>query len=287
MLSPTSYIRHYYGKATDVVQDFTDANLTTHASSIAFFFFMALIPMMIIVAYIVSLRGFTEDELFLLIGTLVPDNLTDFVETMVREAYGNAGLAVTVSSAALFWTAAQGISALTRGLNAVYGVEENRNAVQVVIVSLIAVLFLIVLMVAAMFLVFSGLAARFITAFLPDIPLPSISTTIIRSLILLVSGMFSFAAGYTFLPAGSRKYREQLPGAMLAACAWFVFSFAFRIYVDHSTKFTLFYGSLGTVTIFLFWMYCIFSILLMGGFFNRCRSVWLEQRAAEKEAGEE
>lgn len=37
----------------------------------------------------------------------------------------------------------------------------------------------------------------------------------------------------------------------------------------------MFYGSLGTIAIFLFWLYCCFYILLIGGYFNRfCGERW-------------
>ena len=62
-----------------------------------------------------------------------------------------------------------------------------------------------------------------------------------------------------------------MPGAVLAAAAWLALSFGFRIYVDHSTRFTLFYGSFTTIALFLFWLYCIFLILLAGGLVNRYR----------------
>ena len=33
--------------------------------------------------------------------------------------------------------------------------------------------------------------------------------------------------------------------------------------------YTMFYGSLGTIAIMMFWLYCCFNILLIGAFFNR------------------
>ena len=38
--------------------------------------------------------------------------------------------------------------------------------------------------------------------------------------------------------------------------------------MNHVNKFTAFYGTLGTFAISLFWMYCFFYILLVGGFVN-------------------
>lgn len=58
---------------------------------------------------------------------LVPEALYEIVATVIREAYANSDLALSVSLGALLWTASSGSTALARGLNAVYGVEEERD----------------------------------------------------------------------------------------------------------------------------------------------------------------
>lgn len=50
--------------------------------------------------------------------------------------------------------------------------------------------------------------------------------------------------------------------------ACLLFSAFFSLYVNGVNKFMSFYGTLGTFAIALFWMYCFFYILLVGGFVN-------------------
>lgn len=258
-------------KIRQILGEISDADMGTHASSIAFFFFTSIIPVLIIVCGIVSRSGVTAQDLISLAGGVVPEPLAGLVGTLVREAYENSGLDLTLSLVTLIWTASRGITSLIHGLNAAYGVREDRNQLQIIAVSLLSVVVLVLILAAALSLIFSGGAARILSTFMPKVIEPDARTTLAQTTVLFAFSIAGFTLCYTFLPAGSRRMRGQLPGAVLAAIAWLVFSLGFRIYVDFSTRFTILYGSLATVALFLLWMYCVFLILLAGGFFNRRR----------------
>jgi membrane protein len=241
-----------------------------------------MIPIAIVVSCFVSVSGVGVQDLISLLQTMIPEALQGFVDEVVREAYEHSGIALTFSIVALIWTASRGINALLNGLNAAYGVEENRNSIQVAVISVIAVIVLIVLMGAAMFAVFSDVVVHLLHAFIPGFVQEDAASTYIPTIIVFALCALMFALSYTFLPAGKRRFVRQVPGAILASAAWYVFSWGFRIYVDHSTKYTLFYGSLGTIVLFLFWMYCIILIVLVGGFFNRYRAEHRNELSAEQ-----
>ncbi len=273
-------------RVTRVVREFSDARFETHASSIAFFIFMSMIPVLVILACAVSVLGYTEQELIAMIGSAVPETVRPMIETMVSESYEEANLAIGVSTLSLFWSATKGSSAITRGLNAVYAQEERRSAIQVFLLSLVSVFALIIVVVAATYLIFSSRLVRLLSNVLPSIPLPGFTLDFLSSLFFFAMGTLVFSLCYTFLPSGKRRFVDQLPGAMLAALAWALLSYGFHFFVDSNTSiYALFYGSFATVTIFLFWMYCIFQILLFGGFFNRCRLEWRERERPQAHDG--
>lgn len=61
----------------------------------------------------------------------------------------------------------------------------------------------------------------------------------------------------------------QLPGALFATLACGVLSYGFHLYVDVFVDVNVLYGSIATVVLFLYWMYFIALILIIGGFINR------------------
>ena len=255
--------------------DYSVAMVGTHASSMAYYFFTSIIPLAIILVFVVSHVGFSKEELVGLIGDTIPEMLGGFVRGIIDEAYNNAELTLSFSAITLIWTASKGAMALIRGLNAVYVVKENRNFLELVVMSVTAVVVFILLLVAAMYLIFEDGVVRVVSILVPQFVGPDLTTIVVHFSLLFGISVFAFTLCFTFLPAERRGFALQIPGALLSAAAWLLFSIGFRVYVDFSTKYTLIYGSLATIVVLLFWLYCTFLILLVGGLFNTHRKIWL------------
>lgn len=249
---------------------FSEAAPGTHASSMSYYTFLSLVPMLAICISLVSLTGVSAQNAIEFFCSIVPDALSGIVRTLVEEAYNQSGLAISLSSLTLLWSASRSAKALRAGFNAVYSQNENRNAVQVIIISIIAVILLGALIAATMYLVFSGSVLRALSKLVPGFHEQDTVVIFVNSTATLVLGTLALTACYTFLPAGKRRFLAQLPGAVCAALATGALSYGFRIYVDHFSNYTVLYGSLATVALLLFWMYLLFYILLAGGFVN-CR----------------
>lgn len=69
-----------------------------------------------------------------------------------------------------------------------------------------------------------------------------------------------FAVIYKALPnrkvlkARKLTLRNQFPGALLCAVAWYIFSFGISVYVDYFNGFSM-YGSLTTIVLLMLWLY--------------------------------
>ena len=79
---------------------------------------------------------------------------------------------------------------------------------------------------------------------------------------------FIFTITYTFVPNKKMRLRYQIPGAVFTAVGWNLFSFVFSIYVESFNGMSL-YGSLSTIVIMMFWLYCCLYIFLIGANLNR------------------
>ena len=84
-------------------------------------------------------------------------------------------------------------------------------------------------------------------------------------LLTLQSGFFT--AIFMALP-GRNGLGESLPGAVLAALGWQIFSNLYSVYVEHFTPLGNIYGSVYAVSLSMLWLYCCMSILFYGGVLN-------------------
>ena len=69
------------------------------------------------------------------------------------------------------------------------------------------------------------------------------------------------------VPNRKASFKSQLPGAILSAVSWYVFSFGLSIYVEYFNGFST-YGSLATIVLVMLWLYFCMYILLLGGEVN-------------------
>ena len=90
----------------------------------------------------------------------------------------------------------------------------------------------------------------------------------LKSLIGIGGLTFIFALFYWAFPNRKGKggqritYLRQLPGALISAVAWYVFSFGVSIYVNYFHGFSS-YGSLTTIVLIMFWLYVCMYILMV------------------------
>ena len=81
--------------------------------------------------------------------------------------------------------------------------------------------------------------------------------------------ILSFALIFTFLPNGCNRFRDTLPGALLASAGWLIFSWGFSVYVERFAGLQNIYGSVYSVALGMLWLYFCLCILFYGGALNQ------------------
>ena len=241
-----------------------------HASSVTYFYFLAIIPIFIFISVLLLFTDIGQNEIIQAIDAVVPDIVSDLLDMVVTEAFQHASALIPLSVVTLLWTSIQGNMALLRGMDSAYNEEETRPYWMRLLISFVWTTVLLLVFLTLMLLVFSGKIREFAETYLPGYHLPFrlLDFSAMRIVLSMIIAWLFIAATYWFMPNGKRRFQDQLLGAALVAVAWFVLSEVFSVYVNHVNKFTAFYGTLGTFAISLFWMYCFFYILLAGGFVN-------------------
>lgn len=243
-------------------------NISAHAASIAFFFFLSIVPMLIMICAILPYTPLTEENLVKAVTDVVPDMAIPLTESLISDVYDRSAGVMSVAIIATIWSAARGVLALMRGLNAVNGVEEKRNYFVVrAIASLYTVVMLIVVILSLFINVFGN---QLVNLALHRFPLLQDIVTFamnFRFMVVWVVLTVLFAAVYAYVPDERLKFKEQIPGAAFAAVVWSVFSWVFSIYINYSNSYGI-YGSLSIIIIILLWMYFCMYIVMVGAYLN-------------------
>lgn len=244
-------------------------NISSFAASIAFFLFLSLVPMLIMICTIIPFTPLTEENLLKVVMEISPDMLEPLFVNIISDVYAKSAGTLSIAALATLWTAGKGVLALIRGLNEVNDTEEKRNYFVVrAVASFYTLIMLIILILSLILNVFGNVLLDMILVRLPRTRELFDFAMNFRFLAVWAILTLLFAAIYTYVPNKKLKFRAQIPGAVFSAVVWSIFSWCFSLYVDHSNGFST-YGSLSIIIIVMLWLYFCSYIIMIGAQINR------------------
>ena len=259
------------GKTVRIWRAVKELRVPLYAANASFFIVLAVFPALLLLLGLLRYTPLEVERLGELLAGVLPEALLESAEELILLTYDNtSGAALGVSAVTMLWSASRGIYGLLIGLNGVYGAQEDRGYVYTRFVSVVYTFaFLIVLVLTLGLHVFGTRvylwlhrASRPFFRFLAEI-------IDFRFFLLLVLQTGIFTAMFMALPNQKNKFRDSLPGALLASSGWLVFSDLYSIYVEHFAHLSNVYGSVYAVALSMLWLYCCMAIVFYGGALNR------------------
>jgi membrane protein len=256
-----------------IIRDFSlqmkRQNISAYAASTAFFIFVSLVPMLVMICTIIPFTPLTEEILVTAVTDVTPDVMDSLAESLIAEVYDKSAGILSIAVIATLWTAGKGILALIQGLNSVNDVDEKRNYVLLrIISSLYTLIMLAVVLVLLLVMVFGNQFAHLAINRFPQLRPVAYFILNFRILFIVIVLTLVFSFIYTYIPNKKMKFKEQLPGAFFAATVWSAFSWGFSLYVTYSNTYSV-YGSLSIIVIIMLWLYFCMYIMLIGAYLNR------------------
>ena len=89
------------------------------AASTAFFFFLSVVPLLIMICTIIPYTPLTEENLVELVTDFLPDQVDPVAESLIADVYDKSAGILSIAIIATLWSASKGVMALMRGLNVV------------------------------------------------------------------------------------------------------------------------------------------------------------------------
>lgn len=261
----------------------SDDDILGNAAQVAFYFTFALFPLLLflmsLLGIILSDKQDLQQELFTILGQVMPASAFELVQKTLTEVTSNAsGGKLTIGILITLWSASAGVDNMRGTLNEVYNLTETRSMVRAKATSLVLTICLGILILTALATIVYG--SQFLDWVLPiDTPLLLEALEWIVILFLLV---LAFALLYNFAPNHEPfEWKWITPGAVIGIILWVVLSGAFRLYLRYFDTYAATYGSLGAVIILLLWLYLTALVILIGGAVN---AIFDEKSGVKKEA---
>ena len=246
-----------------------EQKVSLYAANASFFLILSIFPTLVVLLALMRYTGLQVEIFTDLVAEVVPGALMPMVNRLVLSAYVNAsGTVLSLSAVAALWSASRGMYSFLTGLNAIYDVKENRGYFRTRLLSMgYTLAFLLVLILTLVLHVFGGDLLRM----LEILPIPQLLLNLLdlRVFLLLILQTGLFATMFMVLPNDRNHFAESLPGALLAAIGWQIFTTLYSVYAQKFTSYASIYGSVYVVALGMLWLYFCICIVFYGGVLNK------------------
>ncbi len=248
-----------------VILEFSEDEASMRAGAITYYVLQSLFPLLL---GLVSLLGFFLPRAS--VRQAVSDTLmrilpgsSDFIGQTLDSIIALRGTIGIVSLLLLLWSGSNLFGSVRRALNRAWDVPERRQffvgkAIDFAMVAGAGILLLLSVSantVARFFDTVAGAAAFWVLA---------VGGRFFAFLVAF--GLFLIV--YKYIPSAKTLWRWTWPGALLSAVFFQAGAYVFIFYVSNFANFQSAYGSLGSVIIFLYWVYLSVEVLLLGAELN-------------------
>ncbi len=282
--------------ALRVKASIAEDNLGLIAAGVAFYFLLAIFPM---IAAFLSIYGLIFDpaeareHITALTGVMPGEArslLTEQTEQLTSSSKSALGFGALISVLVALWSARRGTTAMTIALNIAYKEKDRRSFIRLMLLNFSLTLGLIVFFTISLAIV---AAVPVVLQVLGLGPIVEVLLDIVRWPILGLIAVVALSVMYRFGPdRDDARWRWLTPGAVLAIVVWLITSGLFSWYVSSFGNYHETYGSVGAVVILLFWFYLTAYIFLLGAELNsemehqtrRDTTVGEEQPMGERDA---
>lgn len=262
------------GKATfKAFKDLDQNHLLAFAGSLAYYFFMSLIPFMIFLAsvlYYIKIAGLFDYVLGGLAHLVPAESMTMMRQVLTQlMAQRSAGI-LSFGIVFTIWSASGGFSAMIEALNVAYDVQEGRPFWKTRPLAVLLTIIVGILVSILLFAMFFGprwggeLAAKLHIG-----PLFTSMWFYGRWALAAICAVLSVEVIYYLAPnVEQRRFWRTVPGSLIAVALWIGASWVLGFYLQHFGQLSKSYGALGAVIGLLLWFYVTSAAILIGAEIN-------------------
>jgi membrane protein len=259
-----------YKYLVQLIVRYREDDLASMSAQITYYLILAFPPFLF---FLITLLSFTPLSSRLLIANfnaILPSDTAFLLKNMLVETVQvKSGTLLLLGMIGYLWAAAQGMSAIIRGINHSYGVKETRNFIKLSFIALMSTIGLTVMIIFSFFLIVLGrILGSYIFGLLGVQAAFHSIWSFVRYSISLSLMLITFYLIYAYLPNRKLKFKNIMVGTVFASFGWVFASLIFSFFVNSFANFERVYGSLGGIFGLIIWLYISTLIFLLGGELN-------------------
>jgi membrane protein len=252
-----------------VVQTFSRAEGALLSGSMAYYTFLSLLPLLMVVAFVLATFASPEpgarEAVAEALNQAFPGVGTDVFEGVISQVVQNSAVLGVFGLLSTVYAGSGFVGSMTACMNRMWGVPSGRNPVGQKLVNILIVMLLgLVLLGSALLTIWVSATAQR--------TLELESTSPVLSMIEEMAGPSSMLVVllllYRVLPARRHSWLSQVPGAIFGGAGFYVLKRGFDFWASHSAGIGALPRSLVSVTLLLVWLGFFGQLILYGAALN-------------------
>lgn len=252
-------LKRYFKKLIKVLRK---PEMNILPGNMAFYFVLALIPLLTIIILVASYFSISIDLVADLVKDIFPNQVSDTIIALIsgKGFDSNIGIFNIVA----FAVATNGTYSIITASNTLYKVEENdmlKDRIK-------SVLILIIIVILLFFLLLVPILGGQILSLLESIEIFDGKLMFIYDLVkwpisfLII--YFNIKLIYAISPSKQIPSNETTYGAFFTTVIWVISTVVFSYYVTYFAKYDVLYGNLSTIIMLMIWMYVLCYVFVLG-----------------------
>ena len=252
-------LKRYLKKLIKVLQK---PEMNILPGNMAFYFVLALIPLLTIIILVASYFSISIDLVADLVKDIFPNKVADTIILLISGKGFDTNIGIF--NIVAFAVATNGTYSIITASNTLYKVDEN----DVLKDRIKSVLILIIIVILLFFLLLVPILGGQILSLLESIEIFDGKLMFIYDLVkwpisfLII--YFNIKLIYAISPSKQIPSNETTYGAFFTTVIWVISTVVFSYYVTYFAKYDVLYGNLSTIIMLMIWIYVLCYVFVLG-----------------------
>lgn len=248
----------------------TEDKVFSRAAELAYYFLLALFPMLIFLTSLVGFLPGLREEIFTALAKAVPGEAMNLVSQTIFDVTSNRSRGLlSFGILGAIWAASGGVTAIMGTLNDAYDAREERPFWKVRLIAIGLTILLALLIVGGTALImFGDRFASWLAAYFGLGNVFMVTWGVVDYLLGLTLMFLGLELIYYFAPNVEQNWKVITPGAVFSVVSLIIASLLFSLYLRFAPNYSVTYGSLGAVVVLMLWLYLMGAVILIGGEIN-------------------
>lgn len=251
-------------------KSFSDHSINMMAAQLSYFIIVAFFTLSVTIVYATSLIPVIKEGAAEASATLFPSAINRLFNSIVSQvSMPNKIWPLITTAVASFWFSSRAVRSMMFSFDTIYHARQAKKNYQRIYRSMLFTLVFEVLLATVMVFSVSGksIALQILS------PLEMSSEFIafwnwLRLVFPVILMLMAFWFFYFYLTNVKIKFIHALPGALFTTALWQIITNFFSLYFTRITLFPSLLGSVGSIFIFLVWIFWCSNIILVGAVLN-------------------